>query len=156
MKKWTNSEYLGVCKLYFTMLILQQDSKLGRGKNKTTKAALIRKFQTGSLADRSRQSIEMAMMNLSAIRQAQQLEIVSGYKALKNFSSALKLVHDNCVAFTYNDKTLKVTDDAPYGMLRVINSVGETYYCNRNGTWLPNGKKVDSLNYGEVLKFKKH
>ena len=94
MKKWEKCEYIAVCKLYLKMLRLQEKNELGRGKNKTTKAQLIRNSQTQELRDRSRQSIELALMNLSAIRQAQGLEIVTGYKPLKNFASALKLVHD--------------------------------------------------------------
>lgn len=92
--KWNQAEYNGICRLYFRMLALQQINQLGRGKEKTTKAHLVRQFQNGSLALRSKQSIELALMNLSAIRQAQGLEIVSGYKPLKNFASALKLEHD--------------------------------------------------------------
>ncbi len=86
---WNESEELAIVKLYNVMAALDSSGMLGRGKEKTTKAELIRNAQAGALADRSRPSVEAKLMNVSHCRQRAGLPVVTGYKPLANCSNGL-------------------------------------------------------------------
>ena len=86
---WNESEEIAICRLYSLMARLESLGQLGRGKDKTTKAELIRGAQSGALADRSRGSIEAKLMNVTHCRKLAGLSIVTGYKPLPNCSQSL-------------------------------------------------------------------
>ena len=94
---WSNSEILAAIGIYLTMLDLQIAGKLGRGKNKVTKAQLIRSAQNGVLANRSRGSIEYYLCNISHCRKLHNLEIVKGYLPMANCSKELISFHNNWI-----------------------------------------------------------
>ncbi len=86
---WNESEESAIVKLYNTMSALESHGLLGRGKDKTTKAELIRNAQAGALSSRSRPSVEAKLMNVSYCRQRAGLSVVAGYKPLSNCSNGL-------------------------------------------------------------------
>ena len=91
---WSESEESAIVKLYNTLAVLESHGLLGRGKEKTTKAELIRNAQAGTLADRSRGSVESKLMNVSYCRQRAGLSVVTGYKPLSNCSNGLLAAFD--------------------------------------------------------------
>jgi len=91
---WNESEESAIVKLYNVMAALESSGMLGRGKEKTTKAELIRGAQSGALADRSRPSVEAKLMNVSYCRQRAGLSVVAGYKPLSNCSNGLLAAFD--------------------------------------------------------------
>ncbi len=86
---WSESEESAIVKLYNVMAALDASGLLGRGKEKTTKAELIRNAQAGALSSRSRPSVEAKLMNVSYCRQRAGLSVVTGYKPLSNCSNGL-------------------------------------------------------------------
>ena len=87
--KWSEAEENEIIKLYNVMSALESAGMLGRGKDKQSKAALIRGAQSGVLSDRSRGSVEAKLMNVSYCRQRAGLSVVTGYKPLSNCSNGL-------------------------------------------------------------------
>jgi hypothetical protein len=91
---WNSGETVGIVKLYERLSILQQAGKLGRGKGKTSKAALVRAFseETG----RSRGSVEAKLMNVSAVVEDLlplcKVALVLGYRPLPNLAKELREV----------------------------------------------------------------
>ncbi len=91
---WNESEESAIIKLYNVMAALDASGMLGRGKEKTTKAELIRNAQAGALAGRSRQAVEAKLMNVSYCRLRAGLSVVTGYKPLANCSNGLLAAFD--------------------------------------------------------------
>lgn len=91
---WMDTETLALCALYSQLLELEADGLLGRSKanGQTSKAELVRAFILESAPGRSKGSVEAKLMNLSAVREALELPMVTGYKPLPNMSSSCKLI----------------------------------------------------------------
>lgn len=81
-KAWTTDDNTYIVAMYMNMLDKQE-----RGekfvKSREVKIAMFD-------LDRTSGSIECKLMNISAIRQEQDLSIIKGYKALKNYQAELK------------------------------------------------------------------
>lgn len=90
--KWEHAETFALIRLYQHMVKLEQSKKLGPSKSKgqTSKALLVRDFiAEHSPEGRSKQSVEMKLMNISYVRQQAGMSLVTGYKPLPNCSSDL-------------------------------------------------------------------
>lgn len=94
---WSNSEILAAIGIYLLMLDLQIAGKLGRGKDKVSKAQIIRNAREGALSQRSRGSIEYYLCNISHCRKLHNLEIVKGYLPMANCSRELLSFYQNWV-----------------------------------------------------------
>ena len=84
---WSDSENDGICELYAAILEAHHDPDV-----KLNKAAMIREARTGILAGRSRGSIEMKLMNLTACLKALGFAATlehAGYKALSGYQKSL-------------------------------------------------------------------
>ena len=89
--KWTLEETVALIATYQHMLDLQRAGKLGpaASKGQTSKAKLVREFIAEHAPERNKQSVEMKLMNISAARISNGLEIVTGYKPLANGAAFL-------------------------------------------------------------------
>lgn len=94
---WSNSEILAAIGIYLLMLDLQNAGKLGRGKNKVSKAQIIRNARENALSQRSKCSIEYYLCNISHCRKLHNLEIVTGYLPMANCSKELLSFHQNWI-----------------------------------------------------------
>tara|TARA_R110002167_G_scaffold99086_2_gene260117 strand:- start:592 stop:891 length:300 start_codon:yes stop_codon:yes gene_type:complete len=91
MSEWTTKQDILILAIYSKMLSLQELNLLGRGKGKTTKTNIIKEaLVSTALKDKSFGSCEFKLMNVSAIYEKNNLETVTGYRALKNYAKALE------------------------------------------------------------------
>lgn len=93
---WTKEQISDCIQLYETMVALQSKKRLGPAKSKgqTSKAALVRSF-IADHPDRSRPSVEMMLMNISAERKKRSITpLVDGYKPLPNGSKLIGQILD--------------------------------------------------------------
>jgi hypothetical protein len=90
--KWNDNETRNVVKLYRKMLNLQESGKLGPKKSagQVSKAQLVRDWIAKNGDCRNKQSVELKLMNVSAVFQKLGLTTVVGYKPLKNYAKSLE------------------------------------------------------------------
>lgn len=90
--KWTKKEQRSLIRLYLKMFKL--GDKLGprASAGQISKAKLIRDWIEKTGSERSRQAIEMQLMNISAVLRSKNLPIVEGYKPLKHYSTELAVL----------------------------------------------------------------
>jgi hypothetical protein len=88
---WTDHETRVLILLYFDMLRLQREGKLGRTTKArpdlVSKSTLVKAFMADT--GRTKGSVETKLMNISASMVALGLPTVTGYKALSNRSKGL-------------------------------------------------------------------
>ena len=89
-KNWTDDDNTYVVTLYIDMLD-KQTNAIKFVKSREVKLAMFDLQRTSG-------SIECKLMNISAIRQEQDLPLVKGYKALKNYQKELKVSHDSYIS----------------------------------------------------------
>jgi hypothetical protein len=87
---WSDTETRRLITAYNRMLALQDAGKMGRAKGQTSKAVIVRTFIAEHAPARTKGSVEMKLMNLSAVREDLGLPIVEGYKPLPNMASSCR------------------------------------------------------------------
>ncbi len=99
MPNWTTQETTQLVKLYRKMHDLQAAGKLGPKKSagQVSKAVLVREFLEEQAADgRTKGSVEMKLMNVTACCEKLEQPTVKGYVAMPNCSTdLLEIVKEN-------------------------------------------------------------
>ena len=109
---WTSTETLELARLWHTMAALDALKRLGPGKGRVSKAALVRWFlaQPWATTGRSKQSVEMKLCNASAVGRDYSLEIgepglweLRGYVPMGNYAKDLEAAWLSFVPESWRD-----------------------------------------------------